>query len=153
MDMPVSKICQRLSFNAECSVGMVSELSSYMGCAVHAIFRWHHTKLSMGCYSYFPLKVVKTCDLNPSRNFVLCSHPHGFGAFGARGAFAGDRAAFKAEFPQLTPRLLIHRVFFYIPICREFALASGYLSASKSSLEFMMRSFVIWLTLSIKPFG
>ena len=32
---------------------------------------WKHYR------NFFPIKLVKTCDLNPSQNYLLGSHPHG----------------------------------------------------------------------------
>ena len=74
---------------------------------------------------YFPLKLVKTVDLDPSRNYLFCSFPHGILSAGAFGAFATDILGFEKLFPGLNPRILTLDVHFQIPLFREFCYSLG----------------------------
>ena len=48
---------------------------------------------------YFPVSVVKTADLDPGRNYLFGSHPHGVICFGAFMSFVVDNPQFKELFP------------------------------------------------------
>ena len=55
---------------------------------------------------YFPVQLIKTCDLDPSKSYLFGSHPHGFLCFGAVSSFATDAMGFEEKFPGLRSRLL-----------------------------------------------
>ena len=46
---------------------------------------------------YFPAKLVKTADLDPSKTYLFGSHPHGILCFGAFIAFATDALDFPRD--------------------------------------------------------
>ena len=48
---------------------------------------------------YFPVSVVKTADLDPGRNYLFGSHPHGVVCFGAFMSFVVDNPQFRELFP------------------------------------------------------
>ena len=48
---------------------------------------------------YFPVCVVKTADLDPGRNYLFGSHPHGVICFGAIMSFVVDNRQFRELFP------------------------------------------------------
>ncbi|XP_015589868.1 2-acylglycerol O-acyltransferase 1 isoform X2 [Cephus cinctus] len=87
--------------------------------------------------AYFPLKLVKTADLDPSRNYLFCSFPHGILSTGAFGAFATDCLGFKDLFPGLEPRMLTLDQHFKIPFFREFVYSFGACSASAESIDYL----------------
>ena len=55
---------------------------------------------------YFPIQLIKTCDLDPSKSYLFGSHPHGILCFGAFCSFATDALGFEQKFPGLRARLL-----------------------------------------------
>lgn len=55
---------------------------------------------------YFPIKLVKTTELDPSRNYIFGYHPHGILCAGAFCNFATEATDFATVFPGITPHLL-----------------------------------------------
>ena len=54
---------------------------------------------------YFPVSMVKKADLDPGRNYLFGSHPHGVICFGAIMSFVVDNRQFRELFPgKLIPR-------------------------------------------------
>ena len=49
--------------------------------------------------NYFPVRVFKTADLDPGRNYLFGSHPHGVVCFGAFMSFVVDNPQFRRLFP------------------------------------------------------
>ena len=80
-----------------------------------------------GLVDYFPVKIVKTADLDPSRNYLLGNHPHGVVCYGALGVFANSWLNVSEKyFPGISFNLLTLREFCGVPgPLREAALASG----------------------------
>lgn len=68
---------------------------------------------------YFPLKIVKTTDLDPNRNYLVGSHPHGICSAGAFGAFATDGGDFSKHFPGLSSHLHTLSCNFWAPLHRS----------------------------------
>ena len=91
-------------------------------------FRWkcfRESLVARGLANYFPVKVVKTADLDPGRNYLLGSHPHGFICFGVLSAFGSTVHNTDELFPGIFFRLLSLREFYLAPGLREFALGAG----------------------------
>lgn len=74
---------------------------------------------------YFPVKLVKTADLDPGRNYLLGNHPHGVICFGAIFSIATGMAGRDELFPGIEFRLMSLREFYLIPALREMALMGG----------------------------
>ncbi|CAG7716741.1 unnamed protein product, partial [Allacma fusca] len=84
--------------------------------------------------SYFPIKLVKTTELDPNTNYIFACHPHGIFAFGPFGCFATEGANVKDIFPGLSMHFMIHSIPLALPF-REFLLSHGILSVEKSSFN------------------
>ena len=82
---------------------------------------------------YFPVRLHKTVDLDPSGNYLFGYHPHGIIGVGAMLTFATDATGFGAAFPGLDLRLLTLASNFYLPFTREILMALGVNSVSKRS--------------------
>ncbi|XP_064900271.1 2-acylglycerol O-acyltransferase 2-B-like isoform X3 [Columba livia] len=87
---------------------------------------------------YFPISLVKTADLDPRRNYVFGCHPHGVLAAGAFANFCTEATAFGAKFPGLRPHVLTLPCWFRLPLLREYFMAGGLVSSSRSSLRFLL---------------
>ena len=74
---------------------------------------------------FFPLKLVKTHDLDPNKNYIIGSHPHGIMCAGAFGNFATEGTRFSEKFPGITPHILALEGQFWLPLHRELFLSSG----------------------------
>ncbi|UJR13194.1 hypothetical protein I4U23_000216 [Adineta vaga] len=88
--------------------------------------------------NYFPLKLVKTEDLDPKRNYIFGYHPHGSCSFGASGNFATDATYFSRLFPNIRPHLMTLRPQFLFPFTREILLSLGARYVSRQSCEYLL---------------
>ncbi|XP_075911352.1 diacylglycerol O-acyltransferase 2-like, partial [Petromyzon marinus] len=84
---------------------------------------------------YFPVKLVKTCDLPSDVNLVLALHPHGVLSVGAFLNFATEATDFSRRFPGLTPHLATLPLNFRMPLYRDYIMAGGVCPATRASLS------------------
>lgn len=83
---------------------------------------------------YFPMKLHKTYDLDPTRKYIFGYHPHGIISHGAWGAFVTNALGFKELFPGITNTLLTLDSNFRLPFNRDWILWMGLQSVSKESI-------------------
>lgn len=97
-------------------------------------------KLFIYVKNYFPVKIVKTSEheLDPSRNYLFVSFPHGAFGTGSAIAFASTLPLATEAYPLHKPTCIILSSVFYIPILRDLALFLGYCSSSKESLTYLL---------------
>ncbi|XP_017888720.1 2-acylglycerol O-acyltransferase 1-like isoform X2 [Ceratina calcarata] len=101
--------------------------------------KWLRNSAWMRNYcDYFPLKLVKTTDLDPTRNYLFCSVPHGIMSSGICGAFSSDFLGCKQLFPGLEIRVVILDQHFKVPFFREYAYMNGAVSSSSESLNYQL---------------
>uniref|UniRef100_A0A665TN66 Acyltransferase n=1 Tax=Echeneis naucrates TaxID=173247 RepID=A0A665TN66_ECHNA len=74
---------------------------------------------------YFPLKLIKTVDLHPERNYIFGFHPHGVLVAGGFGNFCTEATGFSRLFPGLKPHLLMLPFWFRVPIFRDYIMCGG----------------------------
>src|SRR5262249_27142292 len=86
--------------------------------------------------AYFPVKLVKTCDLDPAHNYLFCYHPHGIISVGAVAGIATEANCFSQQFPGIDMRLGTLDMNFFIPGFRDYLMAGGFVSVSKPSCIF-----------------
>jgi len=89
--------------------------------------------------NFFPIKLVKTAEMDPDTNYLLGSHPHGVLSSGAFCCFGTEGGEFAEVFPGMEPHLLTLEGQFWIPGYREMFALSGCCSTTKSSMEFLLR--------------
>jgi len=89
---------------------------------------WTHLR------DYFPIRLVKTANLDPSMNYIFCCHPHGVICFGPVTVFASEADGFSEKFPGLQPHLTTVEGNLWMPGFREFFLLFGAVASSKESL-------------------
>lgn len=87
---------------------------------------------------YFPLKLVKTEELDPNRNYLFACFPHGVVCSGAFGAFATNALNFHEIFPGMTCNMITLGGHFLIPFFRDLLLAVGGCSSSQESLNYLL---------------
>lgn len=98
--------------------------------------RWLKNNIWMRYYvEYFPVKMVKTVDLEPTRNYLFCSFPHGILSSGVFGVFGTAHVGFENEFPGLETRVITLDLHFKIPFFREYVLSMGGCSANAKSIS------------------
>ncbi|XP_012869659.1 PREDICTED: 2-acylglycerol O-acyltransferase 2 [Dipodomys ordii] len=94
---------------------------------------WHHMK------NYFPVLLVKTADLDPSRNYVAAFHPHGVLVAGAFLSLGTDSTGFSSIFPGIRPFLMILNFWFHAPFSRDYLMSFGLVSSDKSSGTYILK--------------
>jgi 2-acylglycerol O-acyltransferase 2 len=82
-------------------------------------------------FDYFGASVTKTCDLDPSKNYVFAYHPHGIIGLGAGFCFGTGGAGFADMFPGLNVSLMSLKVMFHVPFYREWLMAHGLTACGK----------------------
>lgn len=85
--------------------------------------------------SYFPARLHRSAPLPPTRKYIFGYHPHGIISHGAFAAFGTEALGFSQLFPGITNTLLTLDSNFRIPLYRDYALAMGLASVSKTSCE------------------
>ncbi|EDU41812.1 diacylglycerol O-acyltransferase 2A [Pyrenophora tritici-repentis] len=85
--------------------------------------------------SYFPARLHRSQELEPTRKYIFGYHPHGIISHGAFAAFATEALGFAQLFPGITNALLTLDSNFRYPIYREYALRLGMASVSRESCE------------------
>ncbi|KAK9893982.1 diacylglycerol acyltransferase [Cystobasidium minutum MCA 4210] len=88
---------------------------------------------------YFPISMVKSCDLPSNRKYVFGYHPHGIIGMGAIANFGTEATGFSDLFPGLKPHLLTLTTNFRIPFYRDILMALGICSVSYRSCQNILR--------------
>ncbi|XP_070159400.1 diacylglycerol O-acyltransferase 2 [Polyergus mexicanus] len=88
--------------------------------------------------NYFPLKLVKTVDLDPTKSYLFISVPHGIISIGAFASFATDVLGCRKLFPGLDIRLIILDQHFKIPLLREYPNLLGACASNAKSIEYLL---------------
>uniref|UniRef100_A0A4X1VSA2 Acyltransferase n=2 Tax=Sus scrofa TaxID=9823 RepID=A0A4X1VSA2_PIG len=99
--------------------------------------RWAYVRWKRYC-DYFSLKLLKTHDLSPNHNYILACHPHGLMSHAYFGHFGTETSGFSKIFPGITPYGLTLGTFFWLPFLRDYIMAVGTCSVSRSSIDFLL---------------
>ncbi|XP_007906824.1 diacylglycerol O-acyltransferase 2 [Callorhinchus milii] len=87
---------------------------------------------------YFPVRLVKTHNLLPSRNYIFGYHPHGIFCFGAFCNFGTEATGFSTKFPGIRPSLATLAGNFRMPILREYLMSGGIFPVTREAIDFML---------------
>jgi 2-acylglycerol O-acyltransferase 2 len=85
--------------------------------------------------SYFPARLYRSEELEPTRKYIFGYHPHGIISHGAFAAFATEALGFSQLFPGIKNTLLTLEGNFKMPLYREYALRMGLAAVSRESCE------------------
>ncbi|XP_037036414.1 diacylglycerol O-acyltransferase 2-like protein 6 [Bradysia coprophila] len=88
--------------------------------------------------NYFPVDLVKTADLSPDHNYLICIFPHGYLSIGAFLNFASNHSKWSTLFPGIRPRLTSLVMNFNFPASRELYLSLGKSTVSAASLTALL---------------
>lgn len=88
---------------------------------------WRHVA------AYFPMRLTRTEELDPSRHYIFGYHPHGIISVGAICNFATEATGFSELFPGIDLRVLTLAMNFRIPFFREYLLGLGVNDVSQRS--------------------
>ncbi|XP_072257966.1 2-acylglycerol O-acyltransferase 2 [Pyxicephalus adspersus] len=89
---------------------------------------------------YFPIKLVKTADLDPRQNYVVGFHPHGVLVAGAFTNFCTEATGFPELYPGISPYLLMLPLWFRAPFFRDYIMAGGLIPSDKDSASYLLKS-------------
>nr|XP_033780926.1 2-acylglycerol O-acyltransferase 3 [Geotrypetes seraphini] len=87
---------------------------------------------------YFPVKMIKTAELSPNRNYIFGCHPHGIMCFGPFTNFSTEANNFQQTFPDIRPTLAILSGLFRFPVYRDYLMSIGMCPVSKMSLDYLL---------------
>ncbi|XP_042206558.1 2-acylglycerol O-acyltransferase 1-like isoform X2 [Homarus americanus] len=93
---------------------------------------WKHYR------DFFPIHLIKTADLDPSKNYIMGYHPHGVLSAGAFCHFATEGTDFSKRFPGFTPYLLTLEAQYILPFYREYFMSTGAVSATRESMDYLL---------------
>ncbi|KAM6983422.1 2-acylglycerol O-acyltransferase 3b [Tautogolabrus adspersus] len=93
---------------------------------------WEHLR------DFFPVKLVKTAELNPNKNYILGCHPHGIMSAGAFTCFSTESCGFTDMFPGVKASLAVLAGLFRLPLFREYIMCAGLYPVSKPSLAYLL---------------
>ncbi|XP_054482230.1 2-acylglycerol O-acyltransferase 3b [Anoplopoma fimbria] len=93
---------------------------------------WDHLR------DFFPIKLVKTAELNPNKNYILGCHPHGIMSIGALLCFSSESCGFTKVFPGVRASLAVLAGLFRIPVLRDYLMCAGLFPVSKPSLAHLL---------------
>ncbi|KAJ8403815.1 hypothetical protein AAFF_G00346830 [Aldrovandia affinis] len=87
---------------------------------------------------YFPIRLVKTQHLCPSRNYIFGYHPHGIFCIGAFCNFATDVNGFLKLFPGIRPFVTTLAGNFQMPIVRDYLMGFGICPVTRDTLDYIL---------------
>ncbi|XP_017527571.2 2-acylglycerol O-acyltransferase 2 [Manis javanica] len=82
---------------------------------------------------YFPISLVKTAELDPSRNYLAGFHPHRVLATGAFVNLCTESTDFSSLFPGIRPHLMMLTMWFRVPFLRDYVMSGGLVASDKES--------------------
>ncbi|CAM5073108.1 unnamed protein product [Natator depressus] len=88
---------------------------------------------------YFPATLVKTAELDPSKNYVVGFHPHGVLVAGAFLNFCTEATGFSQLFPGMTPHMMMLTLWFRVPFFRDILLSGGLVPSDKDTASYVLR--------------
>lgn len=92
------------------------------------LFRIHRLKylLAFECVRrYFPIRLIKTVDLQPDRNYLFACYPHGIIPHGIMGNFFTNFTKVTELFPGIEVHVATLEIVFRLPFVREYIMALG----------------------------
>ncbi|KAF0038691.1 hypothetical protein F2P81_009175 [Scophthalmus maximus] len=87
---------------------------------------------------YFPIKLIKTHNLLPSRNYIFGYHPHGVLCFGAFCNFGTEATGFSKKFPGIKPSLATLAGNFRMPVLRDYLMSGGICPVNRNSIDYLL---------------
>ncbi|KXN64613.1 diacylglycerol acyltransferase [Conidiobolus coronatus NRRL 28638] len=83
---------------------------------------------------YFDMKIIKTCDIPATKNYIFCYHPHGIIPFGMGIGLNSNCCGFDDLYPNINVNIKVHSIFLTSPLLREVCLYFGSQPATRESI-------------------
>jgi len=107
--------------------------SAFDNYKIHSWFR------SLRCWkwsqTYFNAELIKTAELPPTSNYLICYHPHGIISMGLQTSLGMDACGFTELFPGVERYVATLVASFKIPLFREWILLHGFVSCGSKTLK------------------
>ncbi|KAE8627920.1 hypothetical protein XENTR_v10007222 [Xenopus tropicalis] len=87
---------------------------------------------------YFPIKLVKTHNLLPSRNYIFGYHPHGIMCLGAFCNFGTEATGVSKKFPGIKCHLATLAGNFRMPVLREYLMSGGICPVARDTIDYIL---------------
>ncbi|KAJ1120170.1 hypothetical protein NDU88_008345 [Pleurodeles waltl] len=87
---------------------------------------------------YFPVRLVKTHNLLPSRNYIFGYHPHGIMGLGAFCNFGTEATGFSVKFPGIKSYLATLAGNFRLPLLREYLMSGGICPVNRDTIDYIL---------------
>ncbi|KAM4699908.1 diacylglycerol O-acyltransferase 2 [Discoglossus pictus] len=87
---------------------------------------------------YFPIKLVKTHNLLPSRNYIFGYHPHGIMCLGGFCNFGTEATSVSKKFPGIKPYLATLAGNFRMPVLRDYLMSGGICPVDRDTIDFIL---------------
>lgn len=87
---------------------------------------------------YFPMKIIKTVDLPPNKNYLFAYHPHGIICFTFFIHFGTNGTNFHDIFPGIKCNLCTIRINHLVAFYRHLVLAWGVISIKYKTIKYML---------------
>uniref|UniRef100_A0A452U205 Acyltransferase n=1 Tax=Ursus maritimus TaxID=29073 RepID=A0A452U205_URSMA len=100
--------------------------------AIRRCFLWKYMR------DYFPVSLVKTAELDPSRNYLAGFHPHGILVAGAFVNLCTESTGFSSLFPGIRPHLMMLNLWFWTPFFRDYIMSGGLVTSDKESAAHLL---------------
>ncbi|KAK9402587.1 2-acylglycerol O-acyltransferase 2-A-like [Crotalus adamanteus] len=88
---------------------------------------------------YFPVSLVKTADLDPSKNYIFGFHPHAILPAGGFINLCTEANGFSKHFPGLKLYPTMLSMLFRVPFFRDYWMSLGAIPSSKESASYILR--------------
>ncbi|KAB0370979.1 hypothetical protein FD755_017388 [Muntiacus reevesi] len=88
--------------------------------------------------NYFPISLVKTAELDPSRNYLAGFHPHGVLSIGSFTNLCTEGTGFSSVFPGIRSHLTTINIYFWVPFFRDYIMQGGLVSTDKESVAHIL---------------
>jgi hypothetical protein len=84
---------------------------------------------------YFDMKIIKTCDIPATKNYIFAYHPHGIIPYGMFSALNSNCCGFDDLYPGIKLNLKVGAVNLGFPLLKEIGLYFGVQLVSKKSIK------------------
>ncbi|XP_069828992.1 diacylglycerol O-acyltransferase 2 [Dendropsophus ebraccatus] len=87
---------------------------------------------------YFPIRLVKTHNLLPSRNYIFGYHPHGIMCLGGFCNFGTEATGVSKKFPGIKPYLATLAGNFRLPVLRDYLMSGGICPVNRDTIDYIL---------------
>lgn len=88
---------------------------------------------------YFPMKLIRTVELDPQKTYIFCYHPHGVICLGGWGNFVTDATGFEQAFPGIDLHVLTLKMNLRAPFLRTYLHLHGISDVSQETCKTILR--------------